>query len=303
IGVDSLNDYYDVNLKLARNEILEKNDNYRFYHLDLCDYQALGRIFADEKVDKICHLAAQPGVRFSITDPFAYQKSNNEAFLNIIECARNFGIKQFVYASSSSVYGANTKVPFCVADKVDKPISLYAATKVSNELVAHVYSHLYGINTIGLRFFTVYGPWGRPDMAYFIFTQAILQDEPIKVFNRGEMRRDFTYIDDIVQGVLASLDYEASYEVFNLGNDRAENLMDFIACIEKNLDKKAKLEMLPMQPGEVCETWADIGSSRQKLGFDPKVNINVGIKRFVEWYKKDYVNLEPIKQRSSQYVQ
>lgn len=291
VGVDNLNSYYDVSLKFARNKILQRDENYKFFKLDLCEYSELKKLFAEEKIDKISHLAAQPGVRYSLDNPFAYQKSNNEGFLNIIECARRFGIKQFIYASSSSVYGGNIKVPFSVEDRVDSPLSLYAATKRSNELVAHVYRHLFGLRTIGLRFFTVYGPWGRPDMAYFMFTKAILEGEPIKVFNHGQMTRDFTYIDDIVAGVLASLEYKGEVKVFNLGNDQPISLLDFIGALENQLGKKAVKKLLPMQPGDVAETWAEIEAARQELGYQPKTDIRQGLERFINWFKNDYVKL------------
>lgn len=285
-GIDNLNVYYDINLKLARNRILEEYKGYTFYKKDLCDFPALDEIFRNHKVDKICHLAAQPGVRYSVENPFIYQKVNGEGFLNIIECARRFAVTQFMYASSSSVYGGNRKTPFSVTDRVDNPVSLYAATKRSNELVAHAYHHLYGMNTVGLRFFTVYGPWGRPDMAYYIFTKSILADQPIRVFNYGKMKRNFTYIDDAVAGVLSSLDYGKGYEIFNLGNDRTEELLDFIGCLEKNLKRKAIKDLLPAQPGDVLETWADIATSRKKLGYRPKTSIENGVKRFVDWYRE-----------------
>ncbi|MBI5701707.1 GDP-mannose 4,6-dehydratase [Candidatus Saganbacteria bacterium] len=287
-GVDNLNSYYDVSLKTSRNNLLKKYQNYNFYELDICGYEGLKNIFKANSFDKVCHLAAQPGVRYSIENPFIYQKTNNEGFLNIIECARQYKVNQFIYASSSSVYGANKKIPFSVVDRVDRPLSLYAATKRSNELVAYAYSHLYGINTIGLRFFTVYGPWGRPDMSYFLFTGAILNNKPINVFNNGRMKRNFTYVDDVVAGVKASLGYEAKYEIFNLGNDRTEELMDFIDCIEKNLNKKAKKNLLPIQPGDVLETWADIDTARKKLGYCPRTDIAAGITNFINWYKDYY---------------
>ena len=235
----------------------------------------------------ICHCAAQAGVRYSLENPFAYQKSNNEGFLCLLELARRFNVDNFVYASSSSVYGGNTKLPFSESDRVDMPISLYAATKRSNELTAHCYSHLFGLNCSGLRFFTVYGPWGRPDMALFLFTKAIIEDRPIDVYNRGNMRRNFTYIDDIVEGVLCALRHPVRYEIYNIGNSRAEELLDFIREIEKNLGKKASINYLPMQPGDVPVTVADI-SKLSKLGYSPKTNIDVGIKKFIEWYKEYY---------------
>ncbi len=292
VGLDNLNDYYDVNLKLSRNKVLAKYDNYKFYQIDLCDNDSLQQIFEKENISHICHLAAQPGVRYSLENPFVYQKSNNEGFLNIIECARRYGVKQFVYASSSSVYGGNKKVPFSVADNVDSPISLYAATKKANELVAHVYSHLYGINTIGLRFFTVYGPWGRPDMSYFLFTEAILKNQPIKVFNYGKMKRNFTYIDDVVSAVLASLKHQSKFAVFNIGNDKTVTLLDYITCLEKHLGQTAEKELLPLQPGDIVETWADIDATREQLGYDPKTDIDEGLKIFIDWYKKEKCNVK-----------
>jgi UDP-glucuronate 4-epimerase len=255
--------------------------------LDLCDYGQLKQLFEQSSFGKVCHLAAQAGVRHSINNPFAYQKSNSEGFLNVIELARRNNVAQFVYASSSSVYGGNTDLPFSETDRVDRPISLYAATKRSNELVAHCYSHLYGMNCSGLRFFTVYGPWGRPDMALFIFTQAILADRPIDVYNHGDMRRDFTYISDIVKGVLLVLDTPKSYEVYNLGNDKAEGLLDFIAAIERCLGKGARKNFLPLQPGDVPETVADISKIRA-LGFSPTTDIVEGVGKFIEWYREYY---------------
>ncbi|MBI5139843.1 MAG: GDP-mannose 4,6-dehydratase [Candidatus Vogelbacteria bacterium] len=291
VGIDSLSDYYEVKLKIDRNNILKGFSGYDFSQVDICDLEGLAQIFKHRKIDKICHLAAQPGVRYSIQNPFAYQKANNEGFLNVIECTRHYGVKQFVYASSSSVYGGNKKLPFSEIDTVDAPVSLYAATKKSNELVAHVYKHLYGINAIGLRFFTVYGPWGRPDMAYFAFTRAILADKPIKVYNHGNMKRDFTYVNDIVGGVLAALEYSGQCEIFNLGNDRTVSLEDFIAYLEKYLGRQAIKQMLPIQPGDIPETWADIDSAKKELGYQPKTDIKQGLELFVNWFKNDYMNL------------
>jgi UDP-glucuronate 4-epimerase len=232
-------------------------------------------------------LAAQAGVRYSLTDPFAYQKSNNEGFLNILHLAKEHGVENFVYASSSSVYGGNTKLPFSETDPVDHPISLYAATKRSNELVAHCYAHLFGLPCSGLRFFTVYGPWGRPDMALFKFTKAILENSPIDVYNHGNMRRNFTYVDDVVKGIRIALNHPVPYEVYNIGNSRAENLMAFIETIEGILDRKAEKRFLPMQPGDVPATVADIGKL-QALGYEPETNIDVGVERFVSWYREYY---------------
>jgi UDP-glucuronate 4-epimerase len=288
IGVDNVNDYYDVSLKEARLALLEKRPGFGFHRIDLADQGALTEVFARHSIEVVCHLAAQAGVRYSLVNPFAYQKSNVEGFLYLIHLAKERKVRNFVYASSSSVYGNNKKVPFSVKDNVDHPISLYAATKKANELMAHTYSHLYGLPCTGLRFFTVYGPWGRPDMALFLFTRAILRSEPIKVFNHGRMKRDFTYIDDIVQGVLASLDRPVPYAIYNLGNSRAEDLLAFIACIEKTLGKRAERLLLPMQPGDVAETWADITESTQDLGFRPTTSIEEGIERFVAWYRSYY---------------
>ncbi|MGC9363463.1 MAG: NAD-dependent epimerase [Fidelibacterota bacterium] len=288
IGYDSVNDYYDPSLKEARLKLLEKFDNFVFYRDDLCNFSALEKVFKNHPVDKVCHLAAQAGVRYSLTNPFAYQKSNLEGFLNIIELAKRFQVRNFVYASSSSVYGNNRKLPFSVSDNVDHPISLYAATKKANELIAHTYSHLYHLPTTGLRFFTVYGPYGRPDMALFLFTQKILAGQAIDVYNNGNMRRDFTYIDDIVNGIIAALDTPSDYEIFNLGNHRSENLMDFIRLIENNLGKKANINYMPLQPGDVPETFADIEHARSILGFQPSTDIATGIKRFIDWYKDYY---------------
>jgi len=283
-GIDSVNNYYDPSLKEKRLNILNKYKNFHFHRIDLCDYDECAKVFEEYKPKKVCHLAAQAGVRYSLTHPSAYQKSNNEGFLNIIELARhNNGIENFVYASSSSVYGANKKLPFSESDPVDQPISLYAATKRSNELTAHCYSHLFSLPTSGLRFFTVYGPWGRPDMALFLFTKSILEGRPIDVFNNGDMKRNFTYIDDVVEGIVRVLNNPKPYELYNIGNNRAEQLLDFISVIEKCLDKKAVLNFLPMQPGDVPATVADI-SKIGALGFEPKTDIGKGIKQFVDWY-------------------
>ncbi|MCU0608165.1 MAG: GDP-mannose 4,6-dehydratase [Chitinispirillaceae bacterium] len=290
VGIDNINEYYDPALKLARLARLERHraaGQFTFEKLDLCDYDGLRKLFAGRKIDRICHLAAQAGVRYSLTAPFAYQKSNNEGFLNIIECARHGGAKNFVYASSSSVYGSNTKLPFSEDDRTDTPLSLYAATKKANELVAHCYSSLYGLNCSGLRFFTVYGPWGRPDMALFIFTKAIIAGETIDVYNNGRMKRNFTYIDDIVRGAMIALDNPVRCEVYNLGNNRAEELMDFIGEIELNAGRKAVMKFLPMQQGDVVATVADI-SKIARLGYAPTTNIDTGIRAFVKWYREYY---------------
>ena len=288
VGLDNLNDYYDVSLKKARLALLEDRQKFVFYREDLANMEGLNRVFAENRIQVVCNMAAQAGVRYSLINPFAYQSSNMEGFLNIIHLAQEHKVENFVYASSSSVYGNNKKIPFSVQDRVDNPISLYAATKKANELVAHTYSHLYGLPCSGLRLFTVYGPWGRPDMALFIFTDAIIKGQPIEVYNFGKMRRDFTYIDDIVQGVLASMDRPVPYAIYNLGNSRAVDLLYFIECIEKELGKKAEKKMLPMQPGDVVETYADISESERDLGFQPATGIEEGIARFISWYKSYY---------------
>jgi UDP-glucuronate 4-epimerase len=288
LGLDNLNDYYDVSLKEARLRLLQDNEHFTFYKEDLANREALTQIFGKNRIQVVCNMAAQAGVRYSLVNPFAYQSSNLEGFLNIIHLSQEHQVENFVYASSSSVYGNNKKVPFSVQDRVDNPISLYAATKKANELVAHTYSHLYSLPCSGLRLFTVYGPWGRPDMALFIFTKAITENQPIEVYNFGKMRRDFTYIDDIVQGVLASMDRPVSYAIYNLGNSRAVDLLYFIECIEKELGKKAEKKMLPMQPGDVVETYADISESERDLGFQPTTRIEEGIASFISWYRSFY---------------
>lgn len=286
VGVDNFNDYYDVSIK--RNRIGKFKGDFKLYESDITDYKAMERIFNENKIDKVCHLAAQAGVRYSLTNPFTYESTNVLGTLNFLELCRHKGVKTIVYASSSSVYGNNKKTPFSVEDNVDHPISLYAATKKTNELMAYTYHHLFGLHCTGLRFFTVYGPWGRPDMALFKFTKAILEDKPIDVYNFGKMKRDFTFITDIVAGILASLDKEYPYEIFNLGNSNTVELMYYIECIEKELGKKAKKNLLPMQPGDVPESFADIERSRKMLGFDPKVKIEEGIHQFILWYKSYY---------------
>jgi UDP-glucuronate 4-epimerase len=295
IGVDDLNDYYDVRLKRARLDQLEKTQGFAFRKLDIADRDAVFKLVsANPKIDRIVHLAAQAGVRHSLTNPYAYTRSNVEGQLVMLEAARAMSeLAHFVYASSSSVYGGNTKLPYSVEDRVDSPVSLYAATKKAGELMAHCYSHLYGIPATGLRFFTVYGPWGRPDMAAFLFTRAMLAGEPIRVFNFGDMKRDFTFIDDIVAGVVAVLAKPPArdgvpHRVYNLGNNRSEPLLRFIEVLEKSLGVKAKTNLEPMQPGDVKETYADIAASRRDFGFDPKTSIDEGIPRFVAWYRKYY---------------
>jgi UDP-glucuronate 4-epimerase len=288
IGLDNLNEYYDPSLKQSRLELLQKNPEFRFVKMDLCDYEGLCSLFRSEKIHRVCNLAAQAGVRYSIEHPFSYQKSNLEGFLNILECCRHYEVENLVYASSSSVYGKNDVHPFSESQNVDHPISLYAATKKANELMAHTYSHLYGLPTTGLRFFTVYGPYGRPDMALFLFTEAILKGDPIKVFNYGKMQRDFTYVDDIVAGIKASLELCSTYEVFNLGNNKPVELSYFISCIEKALGKEAVKDYLPLQPGDVPKTCADIDKAERVLSYSPKTGVEEGIARFIEWYKEYY---------------
>ncbi len=298
VGIDSLSDYYDVRLKQARLAALAPRKNFTFRQMSIADrgeMVELARAFP--RIDRILHLAAQPGVRYSLINPHAYVEANVLGHLNVLEMARHqAGFEHLVYASSSSVYGGNTKLPFAVEDPVDRPVSLYAATKKSDELMSHCYSHLYRIPATGLRFFTVYGPWGRPDMAAWLFTEAIFNGEPIQVFNHGDMKRDFTYIDDIVTGVLAALDHPAPsvqgappHRVYNIGNHRAEPLLRFIEVIEQAVGKKAKIDLKPMQPGDVKETYADVAAIRRDLGFAPDTPIDVGIPRFVEWFK-GYMN-------------
>jgi len=288
VGYDNVNDYYDPSLKEARLRILNDFDQFKFYRADLCDLATLQKVFSDQTIEKVVHLAAQAGVRYSLINPFAYQKSNLEGFLNIIELSKRAKVKNFIYASSSSVYGNNRHLPFSVQDNVDRPISLYAATKKSNELIAHVYAHLYQLPCTGLRFFTVYGPYGRPDMALFIFTKNILEGKPIDVYNFGQMKRDFTYIDDIVAGLRSAIDKPFPYEIFNLGNHRSENLMDFIHLIEEYSGQKAQINFQPIQPGDVPETYADISTATEKLGFVPRTQIREGIKLFLDWYFEYY---------------
>ena len=284
LGIDNLNDYYDPKLKHARLDQLAPFKNFTFEKIDIADRKSLARSFQSFKPNKVVNLAAQAGVRYSIENPYAYMDANLVGFLNIIELCRHNDVEGLIYASSSSVYGGNTKIPFSVEDRVDNPISLYAASKKSNELIANSYSHLYGLHTTGLRFFTVYGPWGRPDMAMFIFTKKILAGEPIPVFNHGNMKRDFTYIDDIIAGTRSAIDNNYKCEIFNLGNHKSEQLMDVVALIEKNLEKKAKIDFQSMQAGDVKETFADIDKSVEILGYKPTTNVDIGIKIFVNWY-------------------
>ena len=294
IGLDNLNDYYEVSLKESRLAELEKYDNFTFIKADISDKAAVDKIFADVKADVVVNLAAQAGVRYSIENPQAYIDSNVTGFFNILEACRANPVEHLVYASSSSVYGNSDKVPFSVDDRVDNPISLYAATKKTNELMAYTYSHLFGIPCTGLRFFTVYGPYGRPDMAYFSFTRKILAGEPIKLFNYGELERDFTYIDDIVEGIMRIIpsppekQNDARAKVYNIGNNNPVPLKEFVASIEEAIGVKAEIEYLPMQPGDVYRTYADISALQNDFGFAPKTDIRTGMKKFAEWYKSYY---------------
>ncbi|MBB6449895.1 UDP-glucuronate 4-epimerase [Geomicrobium halophilum] len=302
VGVDNLNDYYDVQLKKDRVDGLKNEEHFRFVEGDLADRDFLQELFSKENFTHVINLAAQAGVRYSLENPHAYVDANLVGFTNILEACRHNEIEHLIYASSSSVYGANKKMPFSTSDEVNHPVSLYAATKKANELLAHSYSHLYNLPTTGLRFFTVYGPWGRPDMAYFSFTKNIMEGNPIKVFNNGEMMRDFTYIDDIVEGMVRLLDHQpvgnpnyedaseshAPYKVYNIGNNQPVKLMDFIRTIEKHLGKEANMEFLPMQPGDVEATYADIDDLQNAIGFSPSTSIDEGIEQFVAWYKAYY---------------
>ncbi len=287
-GLDNFNDYYSVALKRARFAQLAPRAGFCGVEADLCDAARLSALCKAERFDVVCHLAAQAGVRYSMTHPEVYVKSNLEGFVNMLEACRHAQTPRLVYASSSSVYGGNTKLPFAESDPVDRPISLYAATKKANELMAHTYSHLFGFETVGLRFFTVYGPWGRPDMAMWSFTDAMLAGRAIPVFNHGMMRRDFTFVDDIVSGVAAALvrPLPERATVFNLGNHRAENLLDMIRILGEALGVEPRMDLLPMQPGDVEATYADIDKARKLLGFEPTTPIAAGIPRFVKWYKE-----------------
>ena len=289
VGFDNFNDYYSPDLKERRNGKLLSYKNFVKVRGDLIDYPLIENILKKHNIERVCHLAAQAGVRNSIKNPFQYQQSNLEGHLNILEACRHCGISRLVYASSSSVYGGNKKVPFNENDSVDQPVSLYAATKKSNELMSYTYTHLYNLQTIGLRFFTVYGPWGRPDMAYWLFTQAMLSGKPIKVFNNGDMKRDFTYINDIVLGCTQALMAEdlSMYEIFNLGNNKPESLMDFINILSKNLNITPKIEFLPMQDGDVAITHADITSAESKLKYKPSTSLGDGLKAFTDWFKTE----------------
>lgn len=308
VGLDNINDYYDVNLKYARlaelgieKELIStknytlstKFSKHKFMKADLENEKVLSQIFAEGKFDAVCNLAAQAGVRYSIENPHVYIQSNVVGFINILEACRNFQVKNLSYASSSSVYGTNTSQPFKTTDKTDAPVSLYAATKKSNELMAHTYSHLYGIQTTGLRFFTVYGPWGRPDMAPMLFTDAILKDRPINVFNNGNMSRDFTYIDDIVDGVIKVIDNPThgtpAFKIYNIGNNSPVKLLDFIKIIETTIGKEAVKNFMPMQDGDVVSTFADVSDLMEDFGYKPDTNLVSGIKKFVDWYRNFYL--------------
>ena len=295
IGYDNLNDYYEVQLKYDRLKDLEGREGYTFIKGDLADKETLGKLFQEYSFDIVVNLGAQAGVRYSIDNPDAYMSSNMVGFYNILECCRHYPVEHLVYASSSSVYGANKKVPFSVEDKVDYPVSLYAATKKSNELMAHCYSKLYGIPATGLRFFTVYGPFGRPDMAYFKFEKKIMNGETIQIYNNGDMMRDFTYIDDIVKGIAnilpnppEEIETGAKYKVYNIGNNKPEKLMDYIQTLEKHLGREAKKEFLPMQPGDVYQTYADVSDLMHNFNFKPSTSIDEGLSKFVTWFKEYY---------------
>ncbi len=306
VGLDNLNDYYEVSLKEARLARLTPHERFRFVKLDVADREGMERLFAAERFERVIHLAAQAGVRYSLQNPHAYVDSNIVGFMNVLEGCRHGGVQHLVYASSSSVYGGNTKMPFSEHDSVDHPVSMYAATKKANELMAHTYSHLFGLPTTGLRFFTVYGPWGRPDMALFLFTKAIIEGRPIDVFNHGKMQRDFTFVDDIVEGVIRVLDRPAApdpayvadrpdpgtsnapYRVFNIGNHKPVQLLDYIGCIEQALGKKAQMKLLPLQDGDVPATYADVDALRDWVGFTPATDVQSGVGRFVEWYRGYY---------------
>ncbi|HEY8251675.1 MAG TPA: NAD-dependent epimerase [Burkholderiales bacterium] len=306
VGLDNLSDYYDVRLKQARLDRLTTHDQFRFERLDIASRDRMGTLFSLNKFDAVVHLAAQAGVRYSLTNPYAYVDANIVGFLNILEGVRHHGAKHLIYASSSSVYGANAKLPFSEHDNVDHPFSLYAATKKSNELMAHSYAHLYGLHCTGLRFFTVYGPWGRPDMALFLFTKGILSGRPIPVFNQGNMVRDFTYVDDIVEGLVRVIDHPAApnpswraeapdpatsrapYRIYNIGNNQPVKLLRYIEVLEQALGKKAVLDLQPMQKGDVPATMADVSALEKAVGYRPGTPVEVGIPRFVEWYRSYY---------------
>ncbi len=284
-GIDNMNDYYDLCLKQSRLDLLSSYINFSFQKFDIANLRDVNEAFEKIKPNKVVNLAAQAGVRYSLVNPHVYIESNIVGFTNIIEACKNYQVDGLIYASSSSVYGGNKKTPFSVNDRVDSPISVYAATKKSNELIAHAYSHLFGLNTTGLRFFTVYGPWGRPDMAMYIFADKIIKGKKIPVFNHGKMRRDFTYVDDIINGVVSSIKNNYECEVFNLGNSRSEDLMDMIGYIEKELGQKAEVDFLGIQPGDVEKTAANIDRAKTKLDYFPKTSIKEGVPKFISWYK------------------
>ncbi|MCA4776692.1 NAD-dependent epimerase/dehydratase family protein [Empedobacter stercoris] len=308
VGIDNINDYYTVQLKYDRLKELGINQEFAsnfgqkvlsskyeekmiFYRMNLEDKESLAQLFKTYSFDAVVNMAAQAGVRYSIENPDAYGQSNLVGFLNILECCRNYNVKKLLYASSSSIYGNSSDVPFSTNQNVDHPISLYAATKKANELMAHAYSHLYDFQTIGLRFFTVYGPWGRPDMAMFLFTKAILNHQPVKVFNHGDLSRDFTYIDDIIQGITKILEDKQTnetYQLYNIGNSKPVQLMDFIKEVEKSTGEQAILEMYPMQAGDVNQTWADVQELKDKFGYNPSYPVDKGVDNFVQWYRKYY---------------
>jgi UDP-glucuronate 4-epimerase len=306
VGLDNLNAYYDPALKTARLEILARHARFRFVHADVADREAMERLFREERFQRVVHLAAQAGVRYSIVNPHVYVQSNITGFLHVIEGCRHHAVEHLVYASTSSVYGANTRMPFSEEQNVDHPLTLYAATKKANELMAHSYSSLYGLPTTGLRFFTVYGPWGRPDMALFLFTKNILAGLPIDVFNGGRHQRDFTYIDDIVQGVVAAVDRVATadpswdsaapdpatsfapYRIYNIGNQQPVALLRYIEVLEQCLGRRAQQNLLPMQPGDLPDTWADVEALARDVGYRPRTDLETGVKQFVEWYLRFY---------------
>jgi UDP-glucuronate 4-epimerase len=306
VGLDNLNEYYDPNLKRARLAQLESHPTFRFVKMDLADREGVAQLFQTEKFEVVLHMAAQAGVRYSLTNPFAYIDANLVGLTTVLEGCRHAHVRHLVFASSSSVYGANTKMPFSVHDNVDHPVSLYAATKKANELMAHAYAHLYGLPCTGLRFFTVYGPWGRPDMALFLFAERILRDEPIDVYNYGRMRRDFTYIDDVIEAVVRVMDRipgpasdwtgerpdpgtsSAPYRIYNVGNSQPVELMRLVEVLEACLGKKAKINLLPIQPGDVPATFADADDLARDVGFQPQTPIEEGVKRFVQWYREYY---------------
>ena len=306
VGIDNLNDYYDIGLKQARLDQLKNLPGFKFIHLDIADREAIDKLFAGQDLQRIVHLAGQAGVRYSLENPHAYVDSNVVGFMNLLEAARQKAIEHFVYASSSSVYGANESMPFSTTDNVDHPVSLYAATKKSNELMAHSYSHLYKLPTTGLRFFTVYGPWGRPDMSPFLFAKAILAGDPIKVFNHGKHRRDFTYVDDIVEGTIRCLDHiapgnpqwsglkpdpsssRAPWRIYNIGNSEPVELLHYIELMEQAFGKTTTKVLLPLQAGDVEHTYADVSALRDEIGYRPQVSIKEGLQRFADWYRQFY---------------